>query len=66
MNCIFYLTVVSVYFNSFQMLYADCYMTEDEFETMFDHSLYHEMRKKYQCHHAFPSVYGKTNRKARD
>jgi len=52
--------------NGFQMLYADCYMTEEEFETMFDHSLYHEMRNKYQCHHAFPSVYGKTNRKARD
>merc|ERR1712117_385408 len=28
----------------FQMLYADSYLTEEEFEGMFDHTLYNEMR----------------------
>jgi len=50
----------------FQMLYADSYMTQSEFEGMFDHSLYHEMRRKYECQHAFPIVYDKTSRKARE
>lgn len=48
------------------MLYADSYMTEKEFESMFDHTLYNEMRKKYECDHAFPRVYNKVCRAARD
>ena len=47
------------------MLYADSYLTEDEFEAMFDHTLYNEMREKYDCKKAFPRVYDKVNRKAR-
>lgn len=51
---------------SFQMLYADSYMTEAEFHSMFDHTLYNQMRKKYDCDKAFPRVYGKVSRAARD
>ncbi|XP_046455631.1 delta(24)-sterol reductase-like [Daphnia pulex] len=50
----------------FQMLYADSYMTEEEFHSMFDHTLYNQMRKKYDCDKAFPRVYGKVSRAARD
>jgi len=48
------------------MLYADSYMTEEEFRSMFDHTLYDQMRNKYECKEAFPTVYGKVNRQARD
>ena len=48
------------------MLYADSYMTEKEFQDMFDHSLYNEMRRKYNCEEAFPAVYGKVSRQARE
>ena len=53
-------------FFSFQMLYADTYMTLEEFREMFDHSLYDKMRKQLDCEKAFPEVYGKVNRKVRD
>ena len=49
----------------FQMMYADSYMTKEEFEEMFDHTLYYEMRQKYDCLKAFPSVYEKVNKAAR-
>ena len=47
------------------MLYADSYLTRDEFHDMFDHSLYEEMRKKHGAAKAFPEIYDKVNRKAR-
>lgn len=50
----------------FQMLYADTYLTEEDFREMFDHSLYDKMRKELKCENAFPEVYGKVNRKVRD
>ncbi|KAJ8306436.1 hypothetical protein KUTeg_016981, partial [Tegillarca granosa] len=43
----------------FQMLYADTYLTREEFRAMFDHSLYDKMRKKLDCEKAFPEVYDK-------
>ncbi len=49
----------------FQMMYADSYMTRSEFESMFDHTLYREMRARYSCADAFPEVYDKVNKKAR-
>jgi len=49
----------------FQMMYADSYMTKVEFRQMFDHTLYDEMRQKYQCTKAFPDVYDKVNKAAR-
>ncbi|XP_064604727.1 delta(24)-sterol reductase-like [Liolophura sinensis] len=52
--------------NGFQMLYADSYMTREEFRDMFDHSLYDKMRKRLQCTTAFPEVYDKVSRKARE
>lgn len=47
------------------MMYADSYMTKEEFRAMFDHTLYLEMREKYQCNKAFPDVYEKVNKAAR-
>ncbi|ESN93679.1 hypothetical protein HELRODRAFT_88371 [Helobdella robusta] len=51
--------------NGFQMLYADSYLTREEFHQMFDHRQYEQMRAKYKCENAFPEVYDKVNRKAR-
>jgi delta24-sterol reductase len=51
--------------HGFQMMYADTYMTRDEFRSMFDHSLYDQMRVKYQCHEAFPEAYDKVSKSAR-
>lgn len=50
---------------SFQMLYADCYMTREEFWEMFDGSLYHKLRKQLHCNNAFPEVYDKICKAAR-
>jgi delta24-sterol reductase len=47
--------------HGFQMLYADCYMTREEFGKMFDHELYEKMRRRYTCEEAFPEVYEKIN-----
>ncbi|MBA3956795.1 MAG: FAD-binding oxidoreductase [Parachlamydiaceae bacterium] len=49
----------------FQMLYADCYMNQEEFQEMFDHTLYKKMRALYECENAFPEVYDKINIHAR-
>lgn len=47
------------------MLYADIYMTREEFRQMFDHHLYDQLRKKYDCEDAFPELYDKVCRAAR-
>ena len=49
----------------FQMLYADSYMTREEFEEMFDHSAYKTIRKRFNCDNAFPDVYDKVCKAAR-
>ena len=41
-------------------LYADTYMTPNEFEQMFDVELYDKVRKKYGAEGCFPHVYAKT------
>jgi hypothetical protein len=41
------------------MLYAYCYMTKSEFENMFDHTHYRNMKLKYDPLNAFPEVYDK-------
>jgi len=51
--------------NGFQMMYADSYMTRDEFRLMFDHTLYDRVRDKLGCKGNFPEVYDKVNKKAR-
>lgn len=51
--------------NGFQMMYADSYMTRDEFRSMFDHSLYDRVRDKLGCKGNFPEIYDKVNKKAR-
>jgi len=48
----------------FQMLYADSYLSEDEFRDMFDHDHYDAMRRKYDQSGKFPSVYQKVCKKA--
>lgn len=50
----------------FQMLYADSYLSREDFRKMFDHELYDRMRKRLDCEEAFPEVYDKVNRKVRD
>lgn len=47
------------------MLYADTYLTREEFRQMFDHTLYDKVREKFQCDKAFPEVYDKVSREAR-
>ena len=47
------------------MLYADSFLTREEFRQMFDHKLYDEMRRKLGCDEAFPEIYDKVNRSAR-
>lgn len=48
------------------MLYADSYLSREDFRRMFDHSLYDRIRQKLDCQKAFPEVYDKVNRKVRD
>lgn len=43
----------------YQCLYADIFSTREEFEHMFDHSLYKQMRQKYKAENAFPDIYDK-------
>ncbi len=43
----------------YQMLYADISMTRAEFERMFEHRLYRDMRSRYAAEKAFPEVYDK-------
>lgn len=49
----------------FQMLYADTYMSKEEFREMFQHDLYLRMRKKYDAEIAFPDVFDKVGKHAR-
>lgn len=43
----------------YSFLYADIFMTEDEFEEMFDLTLYNNVRMKYGAVKAFPILYDK-------
>ena len=49
----------------FQALYADTFLTPDEFRKMFDHRTYDRLRKQYKCDGRLPVVYDKVCRKAR-
>eukprot|EP00924_Labyrinthula_sp_SR-Ha-C_P013583 augustus_masked-scaffold_5-processed-gene-7.48-mRNA-1 protein AED:0.41 eAED:0.43 QI:0/-1/0/1/-1/1/1/0/488 len=42
-------------------LYADTFMSREEFEDMFDLTLYEEVRKKYNAEGSFPHLYDKTS-----
>jgi len=48
----------------FQMLYADSYLSYEDFQRMFDHSHYHKMKERYDPTNAFPSVFEKVCKKA--
>ncbi|KAF8363746.1 hypothetical protein PRIPAC_90669, partial [Pristionchus pacificus] len=43
----------------YSFLYADLFMNEEEFEQMFDLTLYKKVRKQYHCDGAFPTLYEK-------
>ncbi|CAI5443546.1 unnamed protein product [Caenorhabditis angaria] len=43
----------------YSFLYADIFMSEAEFEKMFDLTLYNQVREKYNCDGAFPRLYDK-------
>ena len=47
------------------MLYADTYMTREEFHDMFDHKLYNEVRRRLECEKVLPEVYTKVCKAAR-
>lgn len=47
--------------DGFSMLYADIYMSKEEFEVMFDHDQYRQLRKKYGAENSFKEVYDKMN-----
>jgi len=49
----------------FQFLYADTYMTREEFREMFDMEHYDRIRRKYNCEDAFPEIYDKVSMSAR-
>jgi delta24-sterol reductase len=48
--------------DGYQCLYADTFMTPNEFEQMFDHGFYRQMRKKSGAEGAFPEVWQKVKR----
>ena len=48
----------------FQMLYADTYLTKQEFYHMFDHTHYFKMKAKYDKIDAFPEIFGKVSKNA--
>ncbi|RDD37526.1 Delta(24)-sterol reductase [Trichoplax sp. H2] len=51
----------------FQMLYADSYMTREEFYKMFDHTLYNKLRDSIpNCKDAFSEIYDKVSFAARN
>merc|ERR1712137_19512 len=47
----------------FQMLYADSYLSREEFRAMFDHSLLDTLRKELHAEGAFPEPYEKLGSK---
>lgn len=50
----------------YQMMYADSYMTREEFRQMFAHGVYDKLRAKMPlCLKAFPEVYDKVSKQAR-
>jgi delta24-sterol reductase len=44
-----------------QMLYADIFLTRDEFERMYPHDAYRKIREKYGAIGVFPEVFNKIN-----
>eukprot|EP00808_Paulinella_micropora_P002895 g14766.t1 len=48
----------------FQMLYADSYLSLEDFQKMFDHTHYHKMKAKYDPNEAFPVIFEKVCKKA--
>lgn len=43
----------------YSFLYADIFMSESEFEEMFDLTLYRQVREKYKADGAFPTLFDK-------
>ena len=52
--------------HGYQMMYADTYMTRDEFREMFDHTMYDQLRKQLPLtEQGFPEIYDKVCKKNR-
>lgn len=51
--------------NGYQMLYADSYLSLDDFRKMFDHTTYDVLRSTYNADAAFPTIYEKVCRTSR-
>ena len=48
------------------MMYADTYMTREEFREMFDHAGYDALRASLpHCREAFPEVFDKVSKQSR-
>merc|ERR1719277_2571722 len=45
--------------DGFEMLYADSYMSRQEFGRMFDRTLYEDLRRRLGADKAFPDIYDK-------
>ena len=51
----------------YQALYADTYLTLEEFKEMFPSELYNQVRDRLPlCREGFPDVYDKVSKKARE
>ena len=46
----------------YPFLYADTFMTQEEFEKMFDLTAYEQVRHKYMAEGAFPHLHNKVSR----
>lgn len=57
--------IVNDYYR-FQLLYAESFMSREQFRDMFDTTTYDKVRESYECSAAFPDVYDKVGPKARN
>eukprot|EP01128_Nolandella_sp_AFSM9_P011796 TRINITY_DN8714_c0_g1_i1.p1 TRINITY_DN8714_c0_g1~~TRINITY_DN8714_c0_g1_i1.p1 ORF type:complete len:563 (+),score=148.24 TRINITY_DN8714_c0_g1_i1:185-1690(+) len=51
--------------DGFQALYAYTYQNRSQFEEMFDHKNYNQLREKYGCEGLLPTIYDKISLRAR-
>lgn len=49
-----------------QALYALTLLERDDFEKMFDHTVYRKLRKQYKCEGSYPEIYDKVSRYTRN
>ena len=57
--CLMYFFRFTREVGGYSFLYADIFMTREEFEQMFDLTLYEKVRKRYDAQRAFPHLFDK-------